>query len=47
VIPAVLAGLGVWCLVPAPTTARQRAVFGGRDDRQRQRSSPLCSHRSR
>jgi hypothetical protein len=32
VIPAVLAGLAAWCLVSAPTTARQRAVFGGRDD---------------
>ena len=30
-IPAVLAGLAVWCFVPAATTGRQRALFGGRD----------------
>ena len=30
-IPAVLAGLAVWCLVPVSTVARQRALFGGRD----------------
>jgi pilus assembly protein TadC len=35
VIAAVLAGLAVWCLVPAPTTTRQRAVFGERDDPRR------------
>jgi len=31
VIPAVLAGLAFWCLVPVSTVARQRALFGGRD----------------
>lgn len=30
-IPAVLAGLAIWCLVPASTTARQRALFGGQE----------------
>lgn len=34
-IAAVLAGLSVWCLRPAPATARLRAVFGGRPDRRR------------
>lgn len=27
-IPAVLAGLAVWCFVPASSTSRQRALFG-------------------
>jgi Flp pilus assembly protein TadB len=30
-IPAALAGLAVWCFVPASTAARQRALFGGRE----------------
>ena len=34
-IAAVWAGLAVWFLVPAPTTARQRAVFGGREEPRR------------
>ena len=29
-IAALLAGLAVWCLVPAPATARLRSLFGGR-----------------
>lgn len=32
-IAAALASMAVWCLVPAPTTARRRAAFGGHNDR--------------
>jgi Flp pilus assembly protein TadB len=31
VIPAVLAGLAVWCVIPVSTVGRQRALFGGRE----------------
>jgi Flp pilus assembly protein TadB len=31
VIPAVLAGLAVWCVIPVSTVGRQRAFFGGRE----------------
>lgn len=34
-ITAVLTGLSVWCLVPAPATDRLRSVFGPRQDRRR------------
>ena len=34
-ISAALAGLAVWCLVPASTAGRQRALFGGRESRSR------------
>ena len=30
-IPAVLAGLAVWCVIPVSTVRRQRALFGGRE----------------
>ena len=30
-IPAVLAGLAVWCAIPVSTIGRQRALFGGRE----------------
>lgn len=30
-IPAVLAGLAVWCFVPGSTAARQRMLFGGQE----------------